>query len=105
MDEYHFTVLTDRTGFTLYLPNGMRLMARGNILLDRHYRKYLLDHQDQNIYDILDQMVAKYNIQGEEVGLMEADHDGFKLIKGNVHYRIDSIGMLLQRLVDSYCFK
>jgi hypothetical protein len=49
MGEYHFSVLPDATSFTLYLPNGKRIMGRGNILQDRHYRSYLLKHQDPNI--------------------------------------------------------
>lgn len=87
--------------WVMYLPNGKRIIGRGNPCNDKYFTKFL---KGQEVYGMIKRMIKKYRIEGEPV-LLDANDSGFKFVKGDVAHLTDRIALLLQQLVDSYRVK
>ena len=96
--EYHLDIRPDNT-WVYFLPNK-RLLGRGTVFSDKHFAKFLDRLENGKVSRLLKCLLDKYGIEGEPA-LIYANADGFRFIKGEMAYRKEAIGHILQRLVDS----
>ena len=102
--DYHFSIIPNRMWVLKFLPDGRRLMCRGNPFTDKRYSKFLDGLDYGEVSEVLRPLIKKYCIKGRPI-LLDADEEGFKFVEGDVAHRINSISGLLRKLVDSYCSK
>jgi len=94
-----------KNSWVLYFPDRKkRLMGRGNPFKDKHFTKFLSELDNGKASEILKRFIGEYGIHGKPI-LMDANDNGFMVVKGDVAYKIESIGLSLQKLVDRYCKK
>jgi hypothetical protein len=94
-----------KNSWVLYFPDRKkRLLGRGNPYTDKHFTQFLNSLEDGKVSEILRRFINEYDIHGKPV-LMDANDTGFKLVKGDVAYKTEFIGLSLQKLVDFYCHK
>jgi hypothetical protein len=101
MSKYHFDVKPDNTSWSLYMPEDKRLMGKGNPFTDKHLTEFLEGIDKGQVCTLLEYMMNRYGIHGKRPVLMDANNEGFKLVKGDVAILVEKIGRLLQQLVDS----
>ena len=103
--NYRFAVRPDNS-WVLHIAKakGRRLMGKGDPYKDNHYSEFLDGLCNGEVSEILPSLLKKHGIYEEPV-LLDADKSGFKFIKGDVAHNIEIMGLLLQKLVDCYCYK
>lgn len=105
MSKYHFDLRPDNASWVLYMPKDKRLLGRGNPFTDKQLTEFLEGMDKGKVAKLLEYMINRYGIQGEHPVLMDANNEGFKLVKRDAVAMAEKIGHLLQQLVDSYCNK
>lgn len=94
-----------KNSWVLYFPDRKkRLMGRGNPFKDKHFAQFLNGLEGGKVSEILAHFINEYGIHGKPV-LMDAHDNGFMVVKGDVAYKTEFIGLSLQKLVDFYCHK
>ena len=81
---------------------GVRLMGRGNIFTDVVFSNYVDNKYGNDVSTLLQRLIKKYGINETPVVLVEPNRDGFRFVKGELAYMIDTFSRLLQQLLDSY---
>lgn len=84
------------------MPNNKRLLGRGNPFTDEHLTEFLKGLDKGQVSKLLEYMLNRYGVHGEQAVLMDANNEGFKFVKGDVAIIAQKIGHLLQQLVDSH---